>query len=94
MFLRNPSVRPHTLNAFVRVKVILYNFFEETTLDSLWKYLVDEDQQKLSDPKYAPLIHEVSDGVYLPYIRSLLPGCQSSNACTSPLLGQSTGSGL
>jgi hypothetical protein len=46
----------------------LYNFFDESALDSLWKYLIDEDKSKLRvpkfkllDPKYVPLIHEVSD---------------------------------
>ena len=46
----------------------MYNFFEESELDSLWKYLIDEDKSKLRvpnskslDSKYVPLIHEVSD---------------------------------
>ena len=56
---------------FVCVKVILYNFFDESALDNLWKYLINEDQNKLWDPKYAPLIHEVSDGVGFPDIRHL-----------------------
>ena len=43
------------------VKVILYNFFEDSALDNLWNYLTNEDQHKLKDSKYAPLIHEVSD---------------------------------
>jgi hypothetical protein len=45
------------------VKVILYNFFGDSSLDSLWKYLIDDDQHKIWDSKYAPLIHEVSDKV-------------------------------
>jgi hypothetical protein len=31
--------------------------------ENLWRYLMDEDQQKLQDLKLAPLIHEVSDWV-------------------------------
>ena len=53
------------------MKVILYNFFEESTLDGLWKYLIDEDQNKIWDSKYAPLIHEVSDRVCFSDTRSL-----------------------
>jgi ATP-dependent exoDNAse (exonuclease V) beta subunit len=53
------------------VKVILYNFFEDSTLDNLWKYLTNEDQHKLKDSKYAPLIHEVSNSVRFQDVRRL-----------------------
>ncbi|KAH9981609.1 P-loop containing nucleoside triphosphate hydrolase protein [Russula compacta] len=39
--------------------VILYNFFEGSVSKNLWEYLTDEDQHKLKDLKYAPLIHEL-----------------------------------
>lgn len=47
-------------------KVILYNFFEESAHDILWKDLIkeDSDKSKLRVPKYVPLIHEVSDTPY------------------------------
>ena len=44
---------------YICVKVILYNFFEESVAENLWRYLADGDQHKLEDMKYAPLIHEV-----------------------------------
>ena len=44
-------------------KVILYNFFEESAPEIFWQFLVDANQNKLLDSKYAPLIHEVSDNV-------------------------------
>ncbi len=57
------TVFPHTSGACICVKVILYNFFGDSTLDNLWKYLTDEGENKLTESKYAPLIHEVSDSV-------------------------------
>ena len=61
----------HSLDVFVCMKVILYNFFDESALGNLWKYLIDEDQPKLWDSKYAPLIHEVSDRICFMGIRDL-----------------------
>jgi hypothetical protein len=56
------------------MKVILYNFFEESTAENLWQYLMDSDekQHKLLESKYIPLIHEVSDIVNLPTSETLL----------------------
>lgn len=53
------------------VKVILYNFFEDSAIDNLWNYLTNEDQHKLKDSKYAPLIHEVSDSVRFHHVGRL-----------------------
>ena len=52
-----------TLWMCICIKVILYNFFEESASDNLWRYLTNEDQHKLKDSKFAPLIHEVSGSV-------------------------------
>jgi hypothetical protein len=46
------------------LKVILYNFFEESAPENFWQFLVDANQNILLDSKYAPLIHEVSDSVH------------------------------
>jgi hypothetical protein len=56
------------------MKVILYNFFEESTAENLWQYLMDSDekQHKLLESKHIPLIHEVSDIVNLPTSETLL----------------------
>ena len=77
-------------------KVILYNFFEESALGKLEKYLKDKDEHKKWDSKYAPLIREVSETVcfHLQTSEALLSGFGSSNACMLPLLGQDTSSGL
>ena len=72
----------------------MYNFFGDSALDNLWKYLIDDDQHKIWDSKYAPLIHEVSDKVVFQSSEALLFVLESLNACMSPLLGQSTDSGL
>jgi hypothetical protein len=53
----------------VSVKVILYNFFGDSALDNLWKYLMDDGQHKIWDSKYAPLIHEASDKISFPDTR-------------------------
>jgi hypothetical protein len=47
------------------LKVILYNFFEESAPENFWQFLIDANQNKLVDPRFAPLIHEVSDNVHL-----------------------------
>ena len=60
-----------TLRVCLCVKVILYNFFEDSALDNLWRCLTNEDQHKLKDSKYAPLIHEVSDSVRFQDVRRL-----------------------
>ena len=45
------------------LKVILYNFFEESAPEKFWQFVVDANQNQLLDSRYAPLIHEVSDSV-------------------------------
>jgi hypothetical protein len=63
------------------VKVILYNFFEESASENLWQYLIRVDEnRKLWDPKHVPLIHEVSDRISLQTSEALLPGFGSSSA--------------
>jgi ATP-dependent exoDNAse (exonuclease V) beta subunit len=52
-------------DVYERSKVILYNFFEESAPENFWQILVDANQNKLLDSKYAPLIHEVSNSVHL-----------------------------
>ena len=52
-------------------KVILYNFFEESAPETLWQFLVDANQNKLLDSRYAPLIHEVSHSINFPDVRRL-----------------------
>ena len=84
----------HNSGFYVRVKVILYNFFEESASENLWKYLIEENQHKPWGSKYVPLIHEVSDRVELQTAEASLVGFRSSNVCMSPLPGQSTVSGL
>lgn len=50
------------MSHYLHLQVILYNFFEESESERLWRYLMDEDQHKLQDLKHAPLVHEVSSG--------------------------------
>lgn len=45
-------------------KVILYNFFEESTRTNIWRRLADVSTEELMDIKHAPLIHEVSDKLF------------------------------
>ncbi len=53
------------------VKVILYNFFEESAPETFWQFLVDANQNKLVESKYAPLIHEVSVSVRIRKVKRL-----------------------
>jgi hypothetical protein len=45
-------------------KVILYNFFEESTKSNIWRHLTDLATEELTDIKHAPLVHEVSDKLF------------------------------
>ena len=48
-------------------KVILYNFFEESTRTNIWRHLADGTTEELTDIKHAPLIHEVCDKLFCMY---------------------------
>jgi hypothetical protein len=71
----NPSLPSHFGYACLCIKVILYNFFEESAAENLWQYLMDEKQHKLLESKHVPLIHEVSDRVDLQTSETLLLPC-------------------
>ena len=76
------------------LKVILYNFFEESAPEKFWQFLVDANQSKLLDSKYTPLIHEVSGSVHFKDVRRLTFWLLSLNVSMSRLLGRSIGFGL
>ncbi len=76
------------------MKVILYNFFEESAPENFWQFLVDTNQNKILESKYASLIHEVSDNVYFRDVRRLTSSLLSLNVSMLLLPGQSTGFGL
>jgi len=62
------SLRCISLPADVHIastKVILYNFFEESTRTNIWRHLADVMTEELRDVKHAPLIHEVGDKTFI-----------------------------
>ncbi|SRR6266436_5395923 len=52
-------------------KVILYDFFEESTRTNIWRHLADVPTTvDLTDVVHAPLIHEVSDNLFYMHSRT------------------------